>query len=65
MIVEDESIIALDLHLKLKKMGYQVAAVVRFGEEAVEKAAAMRPDLVLMGINLAGEMDGVEAAAQI
>ena len=65
MIVEDEPIIALDLHLKLEQMGYQIAAVVRSGEKAVEQAAAKQPDLVLMDINLAGEMDGVEAAAKI
>ena len=65
MIVEDEPIIALDLQLKVEQMGYQVAAVVGSGEEAVEQVATKPPDLVMMDINLAGEMDGVEAAAQI
>ncbi|MFH1954289.1 MAG: response regulator [Pseudomonadota bacterium] len=40
-------------------------AVVFSGEETIEKAAEMHPDLVLMDIRLKGEMDGIEAAEQI
>jgi signal transduction histidine kinase/DNA-binding response OmpR family regulator len=46
-------------------MGYEVPAMLATGEEAVREAAELRPNLVLMDINLAGQMDGVEAAALI
>lgn len=65
MVVEDEGIVALDIQSKLERMGYEVSAVVSSGEEAVEKAGAMHPDLALMDIQLDGEMDGIEAADQI
>ncbi len=65
MIVEDESITAMSLEKRLTKQGYDVVAVVASGEEAVQRAGAMSPDLVLMDIMLEGEMDGVEAAGRI
>ena len=65
MIVEDEGVVASYIEKALELEGYQVTAVVSSGEEAVEKAAETRPDLVLMDIHLAGEMDGVEAAEQL
>ena len=65
MVVEDEGIVALDIQSKLEGKGYEVTAVVSSGEEAVEKAAETHPNLVLMDIQLEGEMDGVEAADQI
>jgi two-component system cell cycle sensor histidine kinase/response regulator CckA len=65
LIVEDEDIIAMDLENKLKSMGYAVAALASSGQEAVRKAAAIQPDLVLMDIRLKGAMDGVTAAHQI
>lgn len=46
-------------------MGYTVPAVVASGGAAIEKAAETSPDLVLMDINLKGNMDGVEAAKQL
>jgi two-component system, sensor histidine kinase len=65
MVVEDEAIVALDIQSKLEGKGYEVPAVVSTGEEAVQKAEETRPDMVLMDIQLEGEMDGVEAAALI
>ncbi len=65
MVVEDEQIIALNIAAKLQSMGYEVPALLVTGEEAVLEAAQILPDLVLMDVNLAGEMDGIEAAAQI
>lgn len=61
-IVEDEQIVAHDIAGHLKEMGHEVAAILNSGEEAVEKADELNPDLVLMDIKLAGKMDGIEAA---
>ena len=62
MIVEDEVLFAKDLKDLLERLGYTVPALVSTGEEAIEKAGEMKPDLVLMDIVLKGGMDGIEAA---
>jgi signal transduction histidine kinase len=65
LIVEDEAVLALDLKKQLERMGYVVPPPLATGEEAVEQAGAILPDLVLMDIKLKGRMDGIEAAEQI
>src|SRR5262249_38235977 len=65
LIVEDEQIVALDLHDRLTELGYGVVGIVSTGRDAVEKARQCRPDVVLMDIRLEGKMDGIEAAEQI
>src|SRR6188768_4312203 len=65
IVVEDEGIVALDLCQSLESFGYKVLCHVSTGEEAIEKVASLKPDLVLMDINLAGKMDGVKAASII
>ena len=65
MIVEDEVVIAMELQKKIEKLGYSVTGVISSGEEAVERAITAKPNLVLMDIKLAGEMDGIEAAKRI
>jgi len=65
LVVEDEVIVAEDIGFRLKKLGYIVTATVASGEEAIEKVAENRPDLVLMDIVLKGDMDGVTAAEKI
>lgn len=65
LVVEDENIVALDLASGLEKLGYSVAGIAANGEEAVELAETTKPGLVLMDINLRGEMDGVRAAQLI
>jgi PAS domain S-box-containing protein len=62
LVVEDEGIIAENLRRVLVGFGYQVLPPVSRGEEAVEVALHSRPDLALIDIKLAGEMDGVETA---
>jgi len=65
MVVEDEALVALDLVAKLRQLDYEVPASAFSGEEAVEQAPLLQPDLVLMDIHLAGAMDGIEAAQRI
>lgn len=62
LIVEDELIIAKGIEKRLKGLGYAVAGAASTGEEAIQKATDLRPDLVLMDIHLGAGMDGVEAA---
>ncbi|MBN1782403.1 response regulator [bacterium] len=65
MVVEDESIIAMELRDRLEKLGYIVTAVVSSGEDAIEKVNQLQPDLVMMDIMLEGKLDGVEATRLI
>lgn len=65
LIVEDEVIAALNTRMSLADLGHEVIDIVVSGEEAIKTARDTRPDLVLMDIVLAGEMDGIEAAKQI
>jgi diguanylate cyclase (GGDEF)-like protein/PAS domain S-box-containing protein len=65
LVVEDETIVALDLKNSLKVLGYDVVGTACSGEEAIAKADQTRPDLVLMDIILKGNMDGVQAADSI
>ncbi|MDA0733729.1 MAG: response regulator [Chloroflexi bacterium] len=65
MVVEDSNIISRDIQKRLGNLGYEVPATAVSGEEAVEKAGQVQPDLILMDINLKGQMDGIEAAQKI
>jgi CheY-like chemotaxis protein len=65
VIVEDESITALDVARQLRRLGYQVVALASSGPQAIEQALTHHPDVVLMDIHLQGAMDGVEAARHI
>ena len=65
LIVEDESIVALDIQDKVEHLGYDVLAVVSSGEKAIEEVKKSQPDLVLMDIVLKGEIDGIETAERI
>ena len=65
LIVEDEGIEALDIQHRLVSLGYPTPAIAFSGEEAVQKAGEISPDLVLMDIMLPGEIDGITAAELI
>ena len=64
-IVEDEAIVANDIRETLKSLGYDVPGIAKSGEIALEKVKELKPDLVLMDIHLATQMDGVETAGKI
>jgi len=65
LIVEDESIVALNIKNRLEELGYAVVAMLNSGEAALQVVDHNRPDLVLMDIKLKGTVDGIEAAALI
>ena len=65
LIVEDEKIIAEDIKNIIVKFNYRVPFIVANGEKAIQKAAELRPDLILMDIMIEGDIDGIEAAKRI
>ena len=48
LVVEDENIVAIDLRMRLLKLGYSVIGLASSGEEALTKMRTLLPDLVLM-----------------
>jgi signal transduction histidine kinase len=65
LIVEDEHIVARDLQQQLLELGYSPIGHATSGEQGLAMATELRPDLVLMDIQLGSELDGIEAARQI
>lgn len=65
MLVEDEAVIRYHLQECLEELDYTVVETADTGEEAVEKALNIKPDLIFMDIKLAGKIDGIEAARKI
>jgi PAS domain S-box-containing protein len=65
LLVEDEMVEAMNLKRSLQSMGYDVMAIASYGEEAIEKANQLKPDIILMDIILKGNMDGITVAKAI
>ncbi|HHE64614.1 MAG TPA: PAS domain S-box protein, partial [Bacteroidetes bacterium] len=65
LVVEDEALVSMEIQDRLRGLGYSIAGVAYTGEDAVKLAEETLPDLILMDINLGGEMTGIEAARQI
>jgi len=65
LVVEDEKDVAYILMHTLNRLGFLVVGCEDTGEKAIKETENLRPDLVLMDIRLAGEMDGIEAADYI
>ena len=65
LIVEDEMIIAADISMQLSQLGYEIIGIQTRAEDAIHLIASNPPNLILMDIDLAGEMDGIEAAQHI
>ena len=65
ILVEDETIIAYELRVRLSMLGHKVLGVFRKGEDACSSAAEKMPDLMLIDIILAGKIDGIETARRV
>ncbi|MFJ7182803.1 ANTAR domain-containing response regulator [Lysinibacillus xylanilyticus] len=61
MIVDDESLIAMDLKFMLEDNGYEVVAQANNGESAIELAFTHNPQLILMDIKMP-KLDGLKAS---
>jgi len=64
LIAEDEALIRLDLAEMLREEGYEVVGEAGDGQEAVDLAESVRPDLVIMDVKMP-RRDGIDAAAEI
>ncbi|RVT87356.1 response regulator [Rhodobacteraceae bacterium CCMM004] len=65
MIIEDEAIIAMDIHSIVSEMGHEVTGIARTRAAAVDLAASDKPDLILSDIQLADNSSGIDAVDDI
>lgn len=65
LVVEDDHLQSYILEIFLVNQGYEVSGTAFSGDEAISKAREFKPDIILMDINLNGEMDGIDAASKI
>jgi len=65
LIVEDDNIIAKVTDWRLKNLGYTVCGRASTSAEAMDLVRKLHPDLVLMDINIGGEVDGIDTALMI
>jgi len=65
LVVEDEMIIAAKISMQLTSLGYEVTGILPRGEQAVQQVKENKPDIILLDINLKGQLDGIETALQI
>lgn len=64
-VVEDEVIISEDIAQTLQQLGYTIAGTSESGVHALLEVERTQPDLVLMDIQLAGRLDGIQTTAAI
>uniref|UniRef100_A0A832H0Y5 Response regulator n=1 Tax=Oscillatoriales cyanobacterium SpSt-402 TaxID=2282168 RepID=A0A832H0Y5_9CYAN len=65
LIVEDELVAAQSIQDFLESSEHTILGVAETGSEAIQSAAELHPDLILMDIYLKDEVDGIAAAEQI
>lgn len=64
-IVEDDLALAIDLQMIVEEMGYNVVGRVDNSTDALEMIHTKSPDLILMDIDIKGNMSGIEVADKI
>ncbi len=65
LILEDEPIIAEDLHSLLESSNYKIAGLCHHGEEALDMLSNRAPSFAILDINLGGGMTGLDVAEVI
>ncbi len=65
LIVEDEGVVAHDIARRIKKLGYDVAAIKHSGEQALKWLEIHHPDLILCDITIKGDKDGIDIAEYV
>ena len=65
MIVEDEEIFADRLEMLIDQLGYEHLITVPSSTQALAQMFTETPDLILMDINIVGDLDGIQLAEKI
>ena len=62
LVIEDESLVAEDLSMRLEQLGYEVGGVVDNAADAFSYVSVVRPDFALVDINIKGTLTGIDVA---
>jgi CheY-like chemotaxis protein len=65
LLVEDEASTALAMTLILRDMGFLTCQPAATGRMALERLVLDKPDVVLMDINLPGDLNGIETVRRM
>lgn len=65
ILVEDDWIIAKEISYSLQDLGFEVAGIFDTGEEALRQVGSLKPDLVILDIDLSGEITGIDVAKKL
>jgi len=65
LVVEDESLIAADIELRLKQLGYNVCGIVDNAVDVLDFVSVIRPDLILMDIHIKGDLSGIDTSRRL
>ncbi len=65
LIVENDLSVAEEIGNILETKGYTIAGIAQSGKEAITLVPESEPDLILIDILLAGELDGIETSRKI
>lgn len=65
LIVEDESIVAMEIGAYVKELGFELIGVVSSADRAIQKVQTQDIGLILMDVHIKGEKDGITCAEEI
>lgn len=65
LIVEDEALVATEIEMILRRLGYRIAGNTRNGDQALDLLANRKPDLALLDIHIKGTRNGIDLAKHI
>ena len=65
LIVEDETIVALDIKSSIEELGFEVTNTVISYDDAICSVKQNQPDIIIMDINLENSKDGIQTAIDI
>ena len=65
MIIEDDLLLLLVEERLVKKLGYRVVGTASEGEVAISKIQHSSPDILIIDVNLKGEMNGIQIVQQL
>jgi two-component system, response regulator PdtaR len=65
LVCEDQGVTVMAIRKALVRAGYDVVGEAVEGSQAVDLARNLKPDLILMDINMPGSLDGIGAAKAI
>lgn len=65
LLLEDQSLVAVDIIDMIERMGHEVVSHVDNGPDAIQSAQTKRPDLAVLDIKVKGSMNGIEVGRRV